>query len=192
MTLWEQSIQLHGHRCCVLALGYRAGIYAKELLAQSEDDQELVALVETADCSTDAIQAVLGATTGNRRLLVKEQGKHVFTISNQEKAVRIALKPDVLGSIGEEFLDLMTKVANGDATGEQSTKFYKMQDPLMEYILKAPADELFSIKYVPAIFVEPGHDFHIKICEKCQEGVAAGFAQNNHGNYLCQSCSDRS
>ena len=188
MSYWEKSIQLHGHQCCVLAVGYRAGRYAKELLAQTEENQELFAIVETVDCSTDAIQVVLGCTTGSRRLLVKEQGKHVFIISNHEKAVRIALKPNVLVSKGDVFLDLMNKVANGDATEEQRSKFYKLQDPLMEYILKAPAEELFMIKYVPSIFREPGYNFDIKVCEKCKEGVASMFAQNNRGQYLCQSC----
>lgn len=188
MTLWEQSIQFHGHHCCILALGYRAGVYAKELLTQTEDNQGYTALVETADCSTDAIQVVLGCTTGNRRLLVKEQGKHVFTVSNHEKAVRLALKPKVLESEEEAFLELMNKVANGDATEEQRNQFYKWQDPLMEYILKAPAEELFTIEYVPAITIEPGYDFKMVVCEKCKEGVASGFAQKKGGKYSCKDC----
>ena len=188
MSLWERAIQFHGHHCCVLAVGYRAGICAKELLFQSKENQKLFALVETADCSTDALQVVLGCTAGNRRLMVKEQGKHVFTISNKEKAVRMALKPNVLGSYGENFLGLMTKVANGVATEEQRDNFFEWQNPLMEYVLKAPAEELFTIQYVSSFFREPGHDFHILVCEKCKEGVAAGFVKNDRGKYHCQSC----
>lgn len=158
MELWDKVKDFHGHACCVLAVGFRAALAAKDYLKPGRADR-LVAVVETADCSTDAIQVVLGTTIGKRNLIVRERGRHVFIVSGERRAVKFTLRPEVLGGGGGEFMRLMTDVANGVASDVESDRFYKLQDPLMEYILKAPREELFEVEEADVEKVSPGFLF---------------------------------
>ncbi len=157
-VLWDKVIEFHGHACCILAVGYRAARWAGDYLSPG-GSEKLTAIVETADCSTDALQVVLGTTTGKRRLIVREAGKHVFIISADNKAVRLTFNRDILTRSGEEFTALMTAVANGTASAAEKEAFYRMQEPLMNYILAAPHEELFTTEEVEPVITNPGFDF---------------------------------
>ena len=158
MDLWDKVIDFHGHACCVLAVGYRAALAAEDLISPGGEER-LFAVVSTADCSTDALQVVLSTTTGKRNLIVREQGKHVFMVSGERRAVRLTLREEVLGSGGDEFKSLMSAVANGVASDDEREKFYKLQAPLMEYILNAPLEELFNVEEADSERVNPGFLF---------------------------------
>ncbi|MCL6559591.1 MAG: formylmethanofuran dehydrogenase [Firmicutes bacterium] len=188
MNFWEKAIEFHGHQCCILAVGYRAASLAMDMLAPLKEGECLEAVVETADCSTDAIQAVLRCTVGNRRLLVREHGKYVFTVAKPGKAVRLALKPGTLSRFGPDFTVLMEKVANGIATPDEKDRFYSRQQPLMDYILQAPAEELFDCREVFHMPVEPGFVFVSVVCDVCGEEVFARFAAVQEGKRVCPDC----
>lgn len=96
--------------------------------------------METADCSTDPLQVLLNCTIGNRHLVVRERGKHVFIVQKPGKAIRIALKPGIIGRFGKEYTDLMEKVANGKGTSDERERFQSWSQPLIDYILQAPAE----------------------------------------------------
>jgi formylmethanofuran dehydrogenase subunit E len=191
MDSWERSIAFHGHACCVLAVGYRAARLAIDRLGTLADGECFVALVETADCSTDAIQVLLNCTTGNRHLAVRECGKRVFCIQKSGKAVRIALKPGVISRYGKEYTDLMEKVANGKATPEEGEHFNSWSQPLIKDILQAPPEELFDCQEISPVPLEPGYTFNLFICDRCREESASRYSLLKDGRHLCLECAER-
>ncbi|MCK8827177.1 formylmethanofuran dehydrogenase subunit E family protein [Natroniella acetigena] len=105
-TLWEQTVDFHGHECMGLALGYRIAEAAMNELKDDcncdcdcDPDDEMVAVVENANCSVDAVQFITGCTVGKRNLIFQNTGKngYIFALRNSEKAVHIMVK-----EIGEE------------------------------------------------------------------------------------------
>lgn len=188
MNLWERVVNFHGHACCILAVGYRAAMLAREKLAPLAEDNRLVAMVETQDCSTDAVQVVLRCTLGSRRLLVRERGKYVFTVARSGKAVRLVLKPGIIGRYGKDITGLMEKVANGTASSGERERFYSLQQPLMDYIMKAPAEELFQYREISFPIPEPDFIFKSVACEACGEEVFTKFVLHREGKFICLEC----
>ena len=188
MTLWEKVVEFHGHACCILAVGYRAATLALEKLGPLAGDDRLAAVVETVDCSTDAVQVVLRCTLGSRRLLVRERGKYAFTVARPGKAVRLALKPGVIARYGAGFAALMEKVANGIASPGEKEHFNSLQQPLMDYIMQAPAEELFNCRQVSFNMSGPGFNFSSVVCEICGEEVFTNFVLSREGKHICLDC----
>ncbi|MCL6479630.1 MAG: formylmethanofuran dehydrogenase [Peptococcaceae bacterium] len=188
MTLWEKVVDFHGHACCILAVGYRAAELALQKLAPLSGDERLTAVVETLDCSTDAVQVVLRCTLGSRRLLVRKRGKYVFSVAKPGKAVRLALRPGIIGRFGPDFAVLMEKVANGTASPGEKERFYSLQQPLMDYIMQAPAEELFDSREISFVLPDPGFVFASVVCEECGEEVFTKFSLLREGKYLCPDC----
>lgn len=189
---WEKSIALHGHACCLLAVGYRAAETAlAELTRVGVDIGDLAAVVENRTCGVDAVQVVCRATPGNGRLLVLDRGKYVFTIGNPQsgRGVRIALKPGILSRPGSEFIRLMEKVANQEASEEERAKFYQLQEPLMRFLLEVPAEEIFHVTMVDFCFSRERLSFVTTTCGRCGEEVMEGHARRTPtGAVFCPSC----
>lgn len=63
--LWEKAAAFHGHVCPGLTIGYRAALYAIDLLELTfSEDEQVVCITENDACGVDAIQAVLGCSIG--------------------------------------------------------------------------------------------------------------------------------
>ena len=61
--LWEKAAAFHGHVCPGLTIGYRAALYAIDLLGLTfSDDEQVVCIAENDACGVDAIQAILGCS----------------------------------------------------------------------------------------------------------------------------------
>jgi formylmethanofuran dehydrogenase subunit E len=191
MDLWERVIAFHGHPCCVLATGYRAALLALDKLGPLSDGEHLDAVVETADCSTDPVQVLLNCTIGNRHLVVRERGKHVFTVQKPGKAIRIALRPGIIGRYGKEYTDLMEKVANGKSTPDERERFHTWSQPLIDFILQAPVEELFDCLEIPYVPFEPGFSFDLLLCDSCKEEVPAKYALVKDGKRICPDCTNK-
>ena len=59
-ALWEQCVEFHGHVCGGLTIGYKASLYAMELLRLNfSQDEEVVCIAENDACGVDAVQVVL-------------------------------------------------------------------------------------------------------------------------------------
>ena len=55
--LWEKCAAFHGHECGGLTIGYKAALYAIELLdLHFSDDEQVVCITENDACGVDAIQ----------------------------------------------------------------------------------------------------------------------------------------
>ena len=63
MKTWEDCVAFHGHECGGLTIGYKASLYAIELLdIKFSEDEELVCISENDACGVDAIQTMLGCS----------------------------------------------------------------------------------------------------------------------------------
>lgn len=74
--LWEKCVAFHGHECGGLTIGYKAALYAAELLELSfSEDEKVVCISENDACGVDAIQVILGCSVGKGNLLFHIRGK---------------------------------------------------------------------------------------------------------------------
>ena len=74
-ALWEKAAAFHGHVCPGLTIGYRAALYAIELLELTfSEDEQVVCITENDACGVDAIQAILGCSVGKGNLLFHMTG----------------------------------------------------------------------------------------------------------------------
>ncbi|WP_027718961.1 FmdE family protein [Desulfovirgula thermocuniculi] len=191
MSDWEKVIAFHGHPCCLLAVGYRAAKLALERLGAGGSAHGLVAVVENRTCAADAVQVLTGCTFGKRSFIFKDSGKYVFTFARagERQALRISLKAGVLTKEGEDFVALMEKVANGEATEEEHREFYRRQEPLMRYILEGPAEEIFEVQAVDSIIPLPELCLQVVTCSRCGEEVMKDHAiVLQDGSLGCKDC----
>ena len=71
-ALWKKCVEFHGHECGGLTIGYKAALYAIELLKLElggggnagclSADEEIVCISENDACGVDAIQVILGCS----------------------------------------------------------------------------------------------------------------------------------
>ncbi|MFX1287433.1 MAG: FmdE family protein [Promethearchaeota archaeon] len=96
--LMKKATMFHGHICPGIAIGVLVSKYALEHGFEHSPDEELVAIVETDNCSVDALQALLGTTYGKGNLIHKDYGKSNYKIYSRKnkKAIRLALKSTIL------------------------------------------------------------------------------------------------
>ena len=87
---WQDCADFHGHECAGLTIGYKAALYAIELLnLQKAEDEEVVCVSENDACGVDAIQVILSCTVGKGNLLFHLTGKQAFSFM-REKVVKCA------------------------------------------------------------------------------------------------------
>ena len=56
MNLWEKCVSFHGHACGGLTIGYKAALYAIDLLGLSfSEDEQIVCVSENDACGVDAL-----------------------------------------------------------------------------------------------------------------------------------------
>ena len=69
-VLWDKCVAFHGHECGGLTIGFKASVYAMELLKiDFSKDEEIVCVTENDACGVDAIQVILGCSVGKGNLL---------------------------------------------------------------------------------------------------------------------------
>ena len=92
--LWKKCAEHHGHECPGLTIGYRAALYAAELLGiEPSSESGASCLAESNKCPTDAFRVILGCTEDNGRLSFDLTEKQAFTVTNPDgKSVRLELK----------------------------------------------------------------------------------------------------
>ena len=164
MTLWEKCVEFHGHECGGLTIGYRAALYAMELLNISfSDNEQVVCISENDACGVDAIQVLLGCSIGKGNLLFHMTGKQAFSIYDRAtgKSVRLVLKPKPL-----------------DMTPEESRGYY----------FERSCEELFDAMPTRLTLPVPAKIFDSYNCECCGEKTGANWIRIAGGKKLCLDC----
>ena len=95
--LMKKATVFHGHLCPGIAIGVLAAKYALEQGYEHSLDEEIVAVVETDNCSVDALQVLLGTTYGKGNLIHLDYGKSNYSFYNRksQKGIRLALKKEI-------------------------------------------------------------------------------------------------
>jgi formylmethanofuran dehydrogenase subunit E len=189
---YPEAVEFHGHSCPGLALGYRAAAYAMDaLIAGRSDDEELVCIVENDACGVDAIQVVAGCSVGKGNLILRDLGKHVYTFIDRRynRAIRIVKRPEpIVERIDPVASALRPKVMDGTATPAEVKDFTERQQAIIDKILAAPAEELFTIRETKPEIPERARIFRSVPCSQCGEMVAEHRARVKDGKIVCIPC----
>ena len=105
MKTWQDCVAFHGHECGGLTIGYKASLYAIELLnLEFSADEQVVCIAENDACGIDGIQVMLGCSIGKGNLLFHMRGKSAYSFYNRKTgaSVRLVLKPGPVGMTREE------------------------------------------------------------------------------------------
>jgi len=182
---FEKAAQFHGHVCPGLAIGYRIAKYVKSHYPRSEDE-ELVCIAENSSCSVDAIQALLGCTSGKGNLLFKDYGKQAFTFysRDKDKALRIYFQGDLLKGLEE----LRGKYLRGEASESEKREFERLREKIIQDILKARDEEILSVQEVDMPAPEKARIYPSRQCDQCGESFMEILGRTFNGKVLCQDC----
>jgi len=161
---WEACAAFHGHECGGLTIGYKASLYAIELLdLQYSTDEQVVCISENDACGVDAIQVMLGCSIGKGNLLFHMRGKQAYSFYNREtgKSVRLVLKPKPEG---------MTK--------EESFLYYQACRP----------EDMFEVKSAVIRLPERARLYASFVCDCCGEMTGANWIRLAGERKLCLDC----
>lgn len=165
--LWQKCAAFHGHVCPGLTIGFRAALYAIDLLELTfSEDEKTVCVSENDACGCDAIQVVLGCSVGKGNLLFHMTGKQAFSFYNRKtgKSVRLVLN---------------------HANREMS------RPEMLEYYQTIKQEEMFTVKETKISVPERARLFESYTCEKCGERTAANWIRIVGGKKVCVDCCDR-
>ena len=162
--LWKKCVEFHGHECPGLTIGYKAALYATELLdlAFSKDEQ-VVCIAENDACGVDAIQVLLGCSVGKGNLLFHMTGKQAWSFYEREsgRSVRLLLK-------------------------EPAEKMERAE--IFAYYQQREGEELFAAMEPRLQLPEQARIFDSYICEECKEKTGANWIRIQDGRKLCVDC----
>ena len=163
-SLWEKAAAFHGHVCGGLTIGYKASLYAIELLELTfSEDEQVVCIAENDACGVDAVQAILGCSIGKGNLLFHMRGKQAFSFYNRRNgtSVRLVLKPKPR-----------------EMTREESFAYYQGCTPA----------EMFDVKEAVIRLPEQARLFDSYECECCGETTGANWIRLAGTRKLCLDC----
>lgn len=185
---FKKAAEFHGHICPGLAIGYRVAKYAKEHYPRSQDE-ELVCIAENSSCSIDAVQSLLGCTSGKGNLIQKDNGKQVFTFYSRDKgkALRIYFKPNILKGMDA----IRKKQAEGTLSPEDKREMQAMRGAIIDAILNASDDEVLAVRDVDIPAPEKARIYPSLICQECGEGFMEILGRTAKGKILCKDCFEK-
>ncbi|MBR7122258.1 MAG: formylmethanofuran dehydrogenase [Oscillospiraceae bacterium] len=166
MKTWQDCVAFHGHECGGLTIGYKASLYAINLLELDfSEDEQVVCIAENDACGIDAIQVMLGCSVGKGNLLFHMRGKQAYSFYNRKtgKSVRLVLKPKPEG---------MTKA--------ESFAYYQSCKP----------EEMFDVKETTICVPEKARLFVSYTCDCCGETAGANWIRLVGDKKLCLDCYD--
>ena len=164
MKTWKDCVAFHGHECGGLTIGYKASLYAIELLnLEFSADEQVVCIAENDACGVDGIQVMLGCSIGKGNLLFHMRGKQAFSFYNRKTgaSVRLVLKPKPEGM-----------------TREDSFAYYQSCEP----------KDMFDVKDATIRLPEKARLFDSYICDCCGERTASNWIRLAGGRKLCLDC----
>ena len=164
MKTWNDCVAFHGHECGGLTIGYKASLYAIELLKlEFSADEQVVCISENDACGVDAIQVMLGCSIGKGNLLFHMTGKQAFSFYNRAtgQSVRLVLKPKPLNMTPEEYRG---------------------------YYFDRSCEELFDAMEARIPLPSPARIFDSCNCDCCGEKTGSNWIRIAAGKKLCLDC----
>ena len=164
MKTWKDCVAFHGHECGGLTIGYKASLYAIELLGlEFSDDEQVVCIAENDACGIDAIQVMLGCSVGKGNLLFRMRGKSAYSFYNRKngRSVRLVLKP-----------------GPGKMTRAESFSYYQ----------GCELSEMFDVKETTVVIPEYAKIFSSFVCDCCGEVTGDNWLRIAGDKKLCLDC----
>lgn len=164
MRTWDDCVTFHGHSCGGLTIGYKASLYAAQLLElEFSGDEQVVCITENDACGVDAIQVMLGCSAGKGNLLFQVCGKQAYSFYNRKtgKSVRLVLRQGPAG---------MTKA--------ESFAYYQACRP----------EEMFEVKAATRQLPEKAQLFDSFVCDRCGELTGSRWLCQVGDEKLCAGC----
>ena len=165
MKTWQDCVAFHGHECGGLTIGYKASLYAIELLGlEFSADEQVVCIAENDACGIDAIQVMLGCSVGKGNLLFRMRGKSAYSFYNRKTgmSVRLVLKPM-------------------EVSRENSFAYYQACRP----------EEMFEVKETTICLPEKARLFASYTCDCCGERTGANWIRLAGDKKLCLDCCEQ-
>ena len=165
MKTWQDCVAFHGHECGGLTIGYKASLYAIDLLnLEFSQDEQVVCITENDACGVDAIQVMLGCSVGKGNLLFHIRGKSAYSFYNRKtgKSVRLVLRP------------------KAGLSREESFAYYQGCLP----------EEMFEVKETTIRLPEKAKLFDSYTCDCCGEVTGANWIRLAGERKLCLDCYD--
>ncbi len=166
MKTWNDCVAFHGHECGGLTIGYKASLYAIQLLKlEFSSDEQVVCIAENDACGIDAIQVMLGCSIGKGNLLFHMRGKSAYSFYNRKtgSSVRLVLRPMPAG-----------------VTRANSFAYFQSCKP----------EEMFDVKETTIALPEKAKLFDSFVCDCCGETTGANWVRLHDGKTLCLDCID--
>ncbi len=190
-ALFQKCLDFHGHLCPGLTMGFQAAMAGMEFLSEARSqDEEIVAIVETDACGTDAIQVVTGCTFGKGNFIYKDYGKTAFTFfsRNSGNGVRIAKKHDPKPLLSTRHQQLIEMIRKGEAGKAEQDEFWEIHKAKAMEVLDQDPENLFTITKVtiptPAkAKIEPSVQ-----CDRCKEPTMSSKLTQVENQSLCRGC----
>lgn len=186
--LVDRAVTYHGSLCPGLAVGIQAARLALREVGRASEENRLVAVAETDICAVDAIQVIVGTTTGNRNLVVRDWGKIAFTFFRPAdgKAVRIAGRP----AWAAAYQELRVRGLAEGATPDEVAQFRDANATESERVLAMAPEELFEVREVDATPPATSEVGTWTTCAACGEVVMESRVRARAGNPLCPPCAE--
>jgi formylmethanofuran dehydrogenase subunit E len=187
-TLWEKTVEFHGHACPGLAMGFRAAELALDALGCDRSiDEELVAVVENNACGVDALQMLTGCTFGKGNLYFRDLGKTVYTVARRKdsKAVRVAVRYG--STFDPDFKAIKERASSTSATQQDKVYYQEALKKRINSILSA-GPEVYDIKKVLLEIPRSASIYQTLQCSECSEGVMEPRARIKDGRVVCMPC----
>ena len=164
MKTWKDCAVFHGHECGGLTIGYKASLYAIELLdLEFSADEQVVCIAENDACGIDGIQVMLGCSIGKGNLLFHMTGKSAYSFYNRSsgRSVRLVLKGRPEGM-----------------SREDSFAYYQ----------SCPPEEMFEVKQTTLCLPEKARIFRSYVCDCCGESTGENWIRLSGDKKLCPDC----
>jgi formylmethanofuran dehydrogenase subunit E len=187
-TLWQKTVNFHGHACPGLAMGFRAAELALNALGCDRSvDEELVAVVENNACGVDALQVLTGCTFGKGNLYFRDLGKTVYTIARRKdsKAVRVAVRYG--STFDPDFKAIKERAFSASAAQQDKVQYQEALKKRINSILSA-GPEVFDIKKIVFEVPHTASIYQTLQCSECGEGVMEPRARIKDGRIVCLPC----
>jgi len=185
-TFLEEAVRFHGHLCGGQVLGVRmamAGLRALGIKdSRGKEGRDLVVIVETDRCATDAIIAVTGRTPGKRSIKMADYGKTAATFvdTRSGRAVRVSVKGDL-----DQKVRLIAQASIQDKSEKDAEEAH------LAALAAIPEEDLLRIAQVIVNLQPqdlPGEALKTVICQECGEAVRDMRQVILDGRVLCRPC----
>lgn len=186
----KRVVNFHGHLCPDLVIGGKVCEQVQTLLAANGRFAEGLSMVaENSTSALDAIQVLLGLTSGNQRLHVVDYGKHNYTVTTREKnkGYRLMLKPRHFSN-EPDYHALADRIAAGQALLSDVIQFQKLMDARVADLLDLSPEILFQVEETDCRQLLPETATICLTCSCCGQPVLKSHMLHHGCDLYCIPC----